>query len=123
MCLTVHEVICIQCPLACRIGLTVEDNGKIAEISNYQCRIGKEYAEQEYKSPKRVLTATVRTESSFRPLLPVRTDKPIPKDALRGCMFVLGEVTVKPVLAAGDFIIENILGTGANVVCTDDLLR
>ena len=118
---TVKEIICIQCPLACRIKLTVDDTGNITEIADYQCKIGKSYAEQEYKSPQRVLTATVKTEGSVRPLLPVRTNRPIPKDMLGDCMCVLVDMKVKPPLAIGDTIVPDILGTGVDVVCTDDL--
>jgi CxxC motif-containing protein len=122
MAMTVHEIICIGCPLACRIKLTVDDIGKITEIADYQCKIGKEYAEQECKSPQRVLTATIKTECSVRPLLPVRTAKPIPKDMLRDCMSVLADVRVRPVLTIGDIVLQNILGTGTDVICTDNLL-
>jgi CxxC motif-containing protein len=118
---TVKEIICIQCPLACRIKLTVDDTGEITEITGNQCKIGKGYAEQECKSPQRVLTATVKTEGSVRRLLPVRTNKPIPKDMLRDCMCVLVDMKVKPPLAIGDIIVQNISGTGVDVVCTDDL--
>jgi CxxC motif-containing protein len=117
----VKEIICIQCPLACRVKLTVDDTGNITEIADYQCKVGKAYAEQECKSPQRVLTATVKTEGSVRRLLPVRTNKPIPKDMLRDCMSVLVDVKVRPVLTIGDIIVQNISGTGADVVCTDDL--
>jgi CxxC motif-containing protein len=118
----VHEIICIGCPLACLVKLTVED-GDITGIADYQCKIGKEYAENEYKSPCRVLTATVRTEDSIRPLLPVRTDKPVPKDMMRDCMSFLANIKVRPVLSIGDTIVQNILGTGSDVKCTDNLPR
>jgi CxxC motif-containing protein len=121
MALMVHEVICIGCPLACRIKLTVDDTGNISEIAEYQCKIGKEYAENEYKSPQRVLTATVKTEGSIRPLLPVRTNRPIPKATIRDCMSALNDVKARPELTIGDVIVQDILGTGADVICTDNL--
>lgn len=117
----VHEIICIGCPLACRIKLTVDNTGNISDIAEYQCKIGKEYAENEYKSPQRVLTATVKTEGSIRPLLPVRTNRPVPKAAIRDCMSALTDVKVRPVCTIGDVIVHNILGTGADVICTDNL--
>jgi CxxC motif-containing protein len=117
----VKEIICISCPLACRIQLTLDDSGEITRIAEYQCKLGKEYAEQECKSPQRVLTATVKTEGSARRLLPVRTNKPVPKDMLGDCMTALVDVKVRPELKIGDIIVQNILGTGVDVVCTDDL--
>jgi CxxC motif-containing protein len=118
---TAKEIICISCPLACLVKLTLDDTGEVTEITDFQCKIGKKYAEQECKSPERVLTATVKTEGSTRPLLPVRTNKPIPKNMLMDCMSALSDVKARPVLNIGDTIVENILGTGVDVVCTDDL--
>lgn len=119
---TTTEIICIECPLSCRIRLTVDESGEIVEYSDYQCKIGKEYAEQEYKSPQRVLTTTVRTVDSVRRLLPVRSDKPIPKDRINQCVQLLAKMEVQPPLRIGEVLVSNIMGTDANVVCTDDLL-
>ena len=45
---TVHEIICIQCPVACRVKLSVTDAGVIEEVAGYQCKEGKKYAPQEF---------------------------------------------------------------------------
>jgi CxxC motif-containing protein len=90
---------------------------------DYQCKQGEKYALQELKSPKRVLTATVRTEGSVRRLLPVRTTVPIPKEMLKECITFLSGIRAKPVLKIGAVIVHNILGTGVDVVCTDSLLK
>lgn len=119
---SIQEIICIECPLACRIRLTLDDTGEIVEFADYQCKMGKKYAEQEYKAPRRVLTTTVRTAGSARPLLPVRSDRPVPKDMLRQCVRFLASISVKPQLRMGDVVASNILGTGADIICTDDLL-
>lgn len=120
---TIHEIICIQCPLACRVRITTNPAGKIMEVTDYQCKEGKKYAPQEFKSPKRILTATVKTENSIHQLLPVRTNKPVPKEMLKDCMAYLSRVKVKPVLKIGEIIVPNILSTGVNVVCSDDLWK
>jgi CxxC motif-containing protein len=117
----VKEIICIQCPLACRVKLTVDDTVNITEIADYQCKVGKEYAEQEYKAPKRVLTATVKTENSDRRLMPVRSNKPVPKEKLGDCMSVLAGIKVSPTQNIGDVVVNDILGTGADIICTDNL--
>ena len=118
-----HEITCIGCPLGCEVRLTVNERGEIIEFTGHECKIGKQYAEQEYKSPQRVLATTVRTAGSIRRLLPVRGDKPVPKDKLRQCVQFLANTEVQPQLRMGEVIVSNILGTGANVICTDDLLN
>ena len=118
---TVHERICIECPLACRVKITTDDVGEVIEVTDCECKQGEKYAIQELTSPSRVLTATVRTEGSVRRLLPVRTQGPIPKNMLRECMDLLSGVRAKPGLRIGEVIVPNILGTGVDVVCCDDL--
>lgn len=116
-----HEVICIQCPMGCHIEVLMSDAGVVEKITGFQCKEGKEYAPQECKSPKRVLTSTVRTESSSRPVLPVRSKRAVPKDKLTDCVRFLAAMKVKPPLKAGDVVISNVLGTGTDIICTDDL--
>lgn len=114
------EIICIRCPVACRVKLTVNDKNEIIKVVGNECPLGEKYAEGEFKSPTRILTATVVTKSSSQPLLPVRTDKPIPKSMLKKCMIFLSKIRVKPPIKMGQVIIPNILGTDANVVSTDE---
>ena len=66
---------CILCPNGCR--LRYEADGS---ISGNRCKRGAEYALQERTTPMRTLTLTLRTESGA--LVPVRTDRPIPREKL-----------------------------------------
>jgi len=116
-----ETVICVGCPMGCEITLTIDDNGEVSKITGNSCKEGKTYAVDEYKNPVRVLTATVLTEDSCQPLLPVRTDRPIPRSKLIEAMPVLAKVRAKPELEAGDILVHNLLGTGSNVVATSSL--
>lgn len=116
-----REIICIQCPMACHVQLTISQDGEVVDITGFQCKEGKQYAPQEYKSPSRVLTSTVRTEGCSRPILPVRSKGPIPKDVLFQCMQHLDNIKVKAPLKLGDLVISNILNTGIDIICTDEL--
>lgn len=117
-----HTVICILCPVGCHIELLMSDAGVVEKITGFQCKEGKEYAPQECISPKRVLTTTVRTDSNSRPVLPVRSRGAVPKGKLKDCVCFLAAMKVKPPLKAGEVIVTNILGTGADIICTDDLV-
>lgn len=116
-----REIICIQCPMACHVQLTISQAGDVADIAGFQCKEGKQYAPQEYKSPRRVLTSTVRTEGCSRPILPIRSKQPIPKDMLFQCMQYLDSIKVKAPLKLGDLVVANILNTGVDIICTDEL--
>jgi CxxC motif-containing protein len=116
-----REIICIQCPMACHVQLTISQAGDVVDIAGFQCKEGKQYAPQEYKSPRRVLTSIVRTEGCSRPVLPIRSKQPIPKDRLFQCMQYLDSIKVKAPLKLGDLVVTNILNTGIDIICTDEL--
>ena len=116
-----HEIICIRCPLGCRAELSIDDEGNVLDVANTQCKEGKEYAIAEYKSPVRVLTATVLTKGSLKKLLPVKTSKPIHKTRLMDCMHYISKVRVEPPIKMGQVIVSNILNLGADLVSTDEL--
>ena len=65
----------------------VKGDGKnVTEITGFTCNRGKEYATTEYIAPKRTLTTTMRAKGYVSPVIPVRTDKPVPKESLMKCM-------------------------------------
>ena len=51
-------------------------------------------------------------------VVPVKTDRVIPKELMFECMKEINKARVSPEAKLGDVVIEDILGTGANVVTT-----
>jgi len=117
-----ERIICVGCPLACEVRLTIDDKGEVIEIADNKCKEGKKYAIEEYKNPVRILTATVLTRESKHALLPVRTNKPILKWMLRQGMYEIAKVEAKPPVRAGQSLITNLLDTGADLVASADLV-
>ena len=117
-----EQIICIRCPLACLVTVTVGDGGNVLGVANNLCKEGKKYAADECEFPGRILTTTVLTEGSLHKLLPARTSQPIPKERLMEAMRSLSEIKVKPPIRTGQIIVPNIIGTGADLVSTDELL-
>lgn len=116
------EVICIVCPLGCRINAVVDDaTGELKSILGNECHEGVSYAKKEVTSPERVLTTTVITEGSSQPLLPVRSNKPLPKGKLKEVMRELAYVKVKPPLKIGEAAAKNILNTKVDIIATRSL--
>ncbi len=116
-----QEIICIVCPLGCHVTLTIDTKVNIESIAGNQCKEGKRYATTEYLHPERVLTATVLTEGREHRLLPVRTDKPVPKSQLKDFMLVIAKIKVNPPVEVGQEIVHDILGSGANLIATGTL--
>ena len=116
----VKVIRCIVCPTGCSIQAIDDGKGNVT-FEGYTCKRGLEYAEQEYYEPKRILTTTMRVENGFLPLIPVRTDMPIPKDKLKDALKEIANKKVQPPIKMGDILIENVLGLDANVIASRNL--
>ena len=114
------EIICTVCPMGCHI--LVEGEGEnIISVTGNTCKRGEVYASAEYCHPVRILTTTVKTDSEKVPLVPVRSAQPIPKEKIMECMDVIRAAEAKTPISAYDVIVENICGTGINIVATGEV--
>ena len=100
-----RSLTCIECPIGCEIEVTLED-GKVVSLTGNGCPRGKVYAEAEVVCPKRVVTSTVRAENGE--IIPVKTDKPVRKEAIFEVMKIINKTTCKMPVALGDILVENI---------------
>jgi CxxC motif-containing protein len=116
-----EEIICVGCPIGCHVVIRVEEDGKIAGLVGNECKVGEKYVAEEFRAPVRVFTGTVRTRNCSRPLLPVRTNKPIPKAMISNVRRCVMAVQVEPPIRIGDVIISNVYGTGVHLIATSDL--
>lgn len=112
------EIICTICPLGCHITVTGEGD-EIETIEGYTCKRGEDYGRQEFSHPVRILTSTVKLTGGAQPLLPVRSEKPVPRELLLSCMDLLKETSVGVPVKRYDVIVENICGSGVNIVASD----
>lgn len=112
------ELTCIECPVGCRIEVTVE-NGAAVSVKGNSCPRGKLYAENEVVCPMRVVTSTVKTSDGR--MLAVKTDRPVKKAEMFNVMAKINECVVTPPIKIGQVLIKNV-DEGANVVATDELI-
>lgn len=117
------NITCTVCPLSCNVVLEIGENGEILSLTGNRCPRGKVYATKEHTAPERTLTTTVRVKGGVHPLLPVRTDQPIPKGKLREAMLATADLLAEAPVKMGDVIVENFLGLGVNLVASRDLDR
>ena len=111
------ELVCIQCPRGCV--LTVTREAEQWQVTGNTCARGPAYAVQEVTEPKRVITALMRLEGTDRPVS-VKTDRPVPKTEMMACVKAMYSVRPPAPVHSGDILMENLCGTGANVVATRD---
>lgn len=112
------ELICIVCPKGCH--LKVDEEQGFAVTGN-ACPRGAEYGKLELTNPTRVVTSTVRCEGGAHPRCPVKTDRAVPKGKIFQVMAALEGITLSAPVAVGQVVIENVCGTGANIVATRNM--
>ncbi len=117
-----HTFTCIKCPLSCQIEL-VEENNEILKVEGHTCNQGEKYVTEEFTNPVRTLTTTVRIQKGVLPVLPVKSENPLPKTLMRKCVEELSTVKVKAPVTCGDIICKNILNTGVDIVASRNLPR
>lgn len=110
---------CIICPNGCNLTVDMIDNKWI--VNGNMCPKGREFAINEMTNPKRSICSTVKTIYEEIPRLSVRTDGEVPKDKIFDIMNEINKVCLKKKVHNGDVIIEDILGTGVNIIATSDM--
>lgn len=105
---------CINCPMGCP--LTIEINGDDIKVSGQTCKRGEVYGKQEVTCPKRVVTSLVRIKDGA--VVSCKTNKAIDKAMIFKVLEELRGIELTLPVKIGDVIIENVLGTGADIVAT-----
>lgn len=109
--------VCIVCPKGCEIEILGNEDHPV--FKGYGCQRGLEFAKNDLINPKRILCTTVLTSNGK--LVPVKTDRPIRlQDFEKVMQFVKRTVVGKPI-EKGDLVVEDVAGTGANLVATGTL--
>lgn len=108
---------CITCPIGCEIDVELED-GAVVSMEGNKCDKAEDFVRQEVEEPMRVLTTTVRIKGAKWAMLPVRTDKPVPKRLLFDVMRQLAGIELQAPIQVSDVIANDVAGTGADVIAS-----
>ena len=115
----IRNLTCIECPKSCALRVDIE-NCRVVKVSGEKCPKGKDYAVSEVENPRRVLTSTVvvaaQCAATTLKMLPVRTDKPIPKDRVLEAAGEIRKIRLERPVKMGEVIARNLLGLGVNLV-------
>ena len=114
-----REIICTSCPMGCHVTVTMEEE-RIISITGNTCARGERYARSEITYPTRTLTTTVAVAGGG--VLPVKSDAPLPKKSIPQYLEKIHEVTVEPPVLIGDVVIEDICGSGVNIVAAQNVI-
>ena len=115
-----RTITCINCPVGCRMTAVLSEEGKFISVEGNTCPRGAVYARQECTLPERMVTAVIHVGGSNVPLS-VKTSRPVPKSLVFPIMQELSGVKISVPVSEGQVVLENILGTGADIVSTREL--
>ena len=118
----VLSLTCVQCPMGCPLEVTLAD-GEVVSVTGNTCPRGEAYAKKECVAPARTVTGTVAIEGAALPVLPVRTAGEVPKALVHEVARALRTVTVHAPAAIGDVVLQNVCGTGVDVVASKNVAR
>jgi len=112
-----RQLVCIACPVGCRLEVRQEQDGEIRVRGN-QCEKGDTYGREELLAPRRVVTATVRLAGSALRRLPVKTHRPLPREHIAALLAEIARLRVSAPVALGQVLVADFQGTGVDLVAT-----
>ncbi len=116
----IKEMICINCPMGCRMTVDATDLKNI-KVEGNTCPRGVTYAVNEIISPKRMVTGSVKVEGGTIAMASVKTAEAIPKQLIFDSLELLKNVTLTAPVAIGDVAVKDILGCGVDFVVTKNV--
>jgi len=93
------EMICITCPTGCKLQAELTDG--VLALKGNSCKRGEAFALAELTNPMRSLCSTVRAGTG---MLPVRTDREIPKGKIFEVMELLRGLEVHKSITCGGMV-------------------
>ncbi len=115
-----RELICIGCPMGCPLTVTMEGN-EVTEVKGNTCPKGDAYARKEVTNPTRIVTTTVKVAGGKVPMINVKTAQDIPKGKIFECVAALRGLEIQAPVKIGDIVLENVAGTGVNIVAAGNV--
>lgn len=110
-----REIICISCPIGCRLKVSWKNESDIT-IEGNRCPRGEIYGREEVLAPKRVVTATCAVGGTEAGRVPVKTDNPLPKELIDDLLNTLYGKKLTLPAKTGDVVMADIGGSGVNLV-------
>ena len=112
-----RELVCIACPIGCRLTVSLEEGSEI-RVSGNQCAKGETYGREEVLAPRRVVTTTVRLASSALRRLPVKTSQPLPREHIEALLAEAHRLELSPPVRRGQVLLADFQATGVDLVAT-----
>jgi CxxC motif-containing protein len=100
--------------MACEIQIS-DDDGNL-QITGNRCGRGYQFVQKHLDEEQRIVTGRCLLSGGQMSRLPVSTNKKVPGSQVSDILEVIQNTRVQAPIKRGQVIIENILGTGADVI-------
>lgn len=108
---------CTTCPSGCTLTVSIDDQGNIAKVQGNNCPRGEVFAQGEWTDPVRTLTSTAFAVLEGKEyLIPVKSRQPISKMKMKKAMEEINEIVIDHSVTMGDVLLEDLAGTGIELV-------
>ena len=118
-----QNLTCIVCPIGCALEISTSSPPDNYSVTGNKCPRGVDYALEEIKAPKRVVTATApiianETKNDLLNIhrVPVKTNIPVLREKIPALLEDIYKTEVKLPVKTGDVIIAGWQNTDINVV-------
>lgn len=115
-----QSMTCVICPMGCQLQVSKDGDGNITVTGN-TCPRGAKYARKELTCPTRTLTCTVKVTGGVRPLVAAKSNKEVPRGSQVECMQIVRRAVASAPIKAGDVLVPDILGTGADIIAVENV--
>jgi CxxC motif-containing protein len=126
-----RNLTCIVCPMGCPLAVEEGEPGTdgfpVLTITGNRCPRGAVYAQEEIRSPRRVVTATCAIAEGLPAgfsgprRIPVKTSGPCPREQIGALLKEIYQARITLPVRAGDKILPNWGGLGIDVVAVRGL--
>ena len=113
-----REITCIVCPRGCRMTAHIQEEQ--ITVVGHACPRGEKHATNEILHPVRSLTSVVRVGNRPDTMVSIKSEAPVPKEALLTIMDQVHKTIVDAPIAIGDVILDHICGT--RLIATKEIL-
>jgi len=110
------KLVCILCPVGCR--LNVSGEAENLKVEGGTCKRAQTYAYNEITNPVRTVCTTAKIKGGLHPVIPVKTDNPIPDKYKYAVVTEINKLELKSPIKMGDVVLADVFGTGVNMVAT-----
>lgn len=117
-----RSIICIECPKGCALKVEIE-LGRAVKVAGARCPKGILYASSEVDNPMRIFTATVVGAGLSLKMIPVRTDRPIPKKDMGRAVEEVMKLKVSHPVKPGDTIVKDFIAPGVGLIATREAFQ